>query len=149
MDQESMSLNGLKFRFAEEKDSEAFAKWAVENPQIPQRDMLASLKSNNPTCVTLVVEKDGVPVLFAPIYCQINVAFLGFNPELEGKIRLQAMEAMQKCIAAFATLHGVREITVQTAKDYPVAKWAVKHGFKPEARQTFKFHIDEKETVTA
>lgn len=136
-----LEAGGLTFRFAQPSDAESFIKWATENPKIPKKDILASMKANNPTSVVLVIEKNGEPVLFAPIYCQINLAYLGFNPECEAKDRLKALSALQWVIAGFAFEHGVHEVTVQTSKDYPVGKWALKHGFKEESRQTFTMRV--------
>jgi hypothetical protein len=141
MENPTLEANGLTFRFAQPSDSEAFAKWALENPKIPHKDILASLSVNNPTTVVLVIEKDGQPVLFAPFYCQLNLSYLGFNPDVVGKDRLRALEALKWVAASFAHHHGIREVTVQTAKDYPIGQWALKHGFKEEPRQTFKMRV--------
>lgn len=131
----------VSFRFAEARDSAEFSKWALENDKIPRKDILATLKDNNPTTVTFVIENEGVPVLFAPVYCLMNLAYLGFNPEAAAKDRLQALEALQAVLSSFAIKHGVHEITVQTSKDYPVAQWALKHEFNEEPRTTFKYRV--------
>jgi hypothetical protein len=141
METPELKASGLTFRFAQPSDAESFTRWAVENPKIPHKDILASMKANNPTSTVLVIEENGVPILFAPFYCQMNLAYLGFNPEYEGKIRLKALNALQWAIASFAYEFGVREVTVQTSKDYPVGKWALKHGFKEENRQTFTMRV--------
>src|SRR5208282_5960715 len=96
---------------------------------------------NNPTSVTLVIEKNGVPILFAPFYCQMNLAFLGFNPTMQGSVRLRALRAMRNAAAAFAAIHGVKEITTESLPDYPVAQWAIQNGFDVSKRQTFTLHL--------
>lgn len=134
-------IDGLTFRPAQPSDAAAFAKWATNNDKIPKKDILAALSENNPTTVVIVVEKDGEPLLYVPLYCSINLAYLGFRPGSHGKDRLKAMAAMQWAIASFAFEHGIREVNVQTSKDYPVGQWALKHGFKEESRQTFKMRV--------
>ena len=134
--------SALTFRFAEPSDAESFVKWATENAAIDFRDMADSMKVNNPTCVTLVVERDGVPILFSPFYATMTLAYLGFNPDRDDpRERLEALETMLKAMSAFATLHGVREIGTFTNTDQMVAKWALRHGFKKEERSTFRYKI--------
>ena len=134
-------MSEYTFRFAAPDDSDKFLKWAMENDKIPFRDILTGVKENNPTAVALVIEKDGEPVLFAPVYAQINLSFLGFNPDVKGKTRLKALESLKSVLCAFAEGYGINEITVQTSPDYPVGQWALKHGFKEEPRQTFKLNV--------
>lgn len=131
-------MSQLSFRFAEADDSRPFAEWVNNNPLIAEEDITASLKANNPTSVTLVIEDESGVKMFASGYCQFHIAHLAYNPETDGKERLRAMAMMQKAIAAFSRLHGINEVTVSTYEDYPVAKWAMKHGFEVEPRQTLK-----------
>jgi hypothetical protein len=138
---ERVENDGFTFRWAQPSDSELFAKWASENDKIPHRDVLASMSLNNPTCVFFVIEKDGVPVVFAPFYARMILAFLGFNPKAGKKDRLDALSSLQNVIAQFAFDHGIREIAVETAKDYPVGRWALRNGFEPEPRETFKMRV--------
>lgn len=133
--------NGLVIRLPEPRDSKDFAKWATENGKIPKKDILSVFKANNPTSTALVVEQDGKVIMYVPFYCVMNIGFLGFNPEASSRDRIKAMGAMLSVLAEFAKTYGVNELTVQSAKDYPVAQWAVKHGFEPESRQTFKYHV--------
>jgi hypothetical protein len=138
---EKLEANGFTFRWAQPSDSELFAKWASENDKIPRKDILSSMSVNNPTCVFFVIEKDGVPVVYAPFHARLILDFLGFNPESGRKDRLEALSSLQNVISEFALIHGIREIAVESAKDYPVAKWAVKNGFEPEPRETFKLRV--------
>lgn len=133
----------LTVRLAEPKDAEPFARWAAENKDIPQQDVIAGMAQTNPTSVVLVIEEDGVPILYCPIYCALTIAYLGFNPDADHKQRLKAMEAMQKAISGFAWMHGVREIITYSKEEYAVAKWATKHGFTLEPRQAFKLQLKE------
>jgi hypothetical protein len=134
-------------RLAGAEDSEPFAKWIAESTQIPVEDVKASLKDNNPTSITLVIEKNGEVVLFAPLYAVARLAFIGFNPEMPGRERLKAMDALKKAAQAFWGMHGVNEIETLTMEGYPVAQWAMKHGFAVEPRQVLKLTTKEKETV--
>jgi len=129
------------FRLAAEEDSSDFADWTLNNNKIPRKDIVAIMGENNPTAKSFVIEHKGKVALYAPFYCQLNLGFIGFNPEVTGKERLKALEKMLWCAAEFAYDHGIREITVQTSKDYPIGKWALKHGFEPESRTTFKFRV--------
>jgi len=138
---ETIKQDGLTYRWAQPSDAEAFSKWSSENGKIPHKDILASMSANNPTCVYFVIEKDGVPILFAPFYVQMILAFLGFNPEAGRKDRIDALAKMQEITSKFAEKHGIREIAVQTSPEYPVAKWAVKNGFNEEPRKTFKYRV--------
>lgn len=136
----TLTEKGFTIRFAEPKDSESFVKWATENPMIAASDISDSLKENNPTCVTIVVERDGIPVLFCPFYATLTLAYLGFNPEKDDtRERLEALEMMHRAMRGFAAIHGVREINTMTSADQMVAKWAEKHGFEPEARVMYRF----------
>jgi hypothetical protein len=141
METPKIEANGFTFRFAQPSDAPAFVKWSTENGKIPHKDILASMSDNNPTAVFFVIEKDGVPVLFAPFYAQMILAYLGFNPEAGRKDRVDALESLKWVISQFAFDHGVHEITVQTSKDYPVGRWALKNGFVAEPRETFKMRV--------
>lgn len=125
-------------RLAGAEDSERFAAWISSSTQIPIQDVKASLKENNPTSVTLVIEKNGEVILFAPTYALAMLAFIGFNPEAEGREKIKALDALKKAAQAFWGMHGVNEITTLTREDYPIAQWALKHEFVPESRQLLK-----------
>lgn len=136
-------MSEWRFRLAEPADAEAFSRWAVENPQIDRKDIEAGLKKNNPTSVMFAVEKDGVVVAFAPFYCQMTLAHLGFNPDAQVTEKLKALEVMLDGAIAWAVQYGVREITTLSREDYGVAKWAVAHGFEMDPRQQFKLDINK------
>ena len=130
-------------RFGKPEEAKEFARWAIENDKIPHMDVVSVLKENNPTAVYLVIEKEGTPILYVPIYAQVNVGFLGFNPDIKGKARLAALGELKESLKNFAKSFGINEITVQTSPDYPVGKWALKHGFREEKRQTFKLLVEK------
>ena len=141
-----MNLEGYSIRFAVPEDSESFTRWATENPDIAVEDIQASFKENNPTCIVLVVEREGIPVLFAPFYCSLTLAYLGFNPDkIDEREKLTALEIMKRGAVGFALIHGIREINTTTTADRPVAKWAKKHGFEPDGRQLYRLKIDAPE----
>jgi len=138
-----MTEQKYSFRLASVEDAPAFAKWAAENPQTERADLEAGMKQNNPTVVTWVVECDGKPVLFAPVYAVMNLAHLGFNPESRASERMKALEVLLRGASAFAAEFGVREITTMTKSGYPIAKWAEAHGFVPDERQQFKYLVKQ------
>lgn len=122
-------------RIATEADSEAFAKWIGESKDIPFEDVRASLKDANPTSVTLVIELDGKVLLFFPTWAVALLGFIGFNPEATPRERVMALDACKRSAQAFWGMHGVTSIATLTNEDYPVAKWALNHGFVKEERQ--------------
>lgn len=136
-----MSFN---LRFANEDDAKPFAEWAAKHPDIPKKDIRASLTKNNPTSKVLVVEVDGKAILYVPVYCALRIAFLGFNPEItDEKVRVGSMNAMLLFIKAFAHEHGINEIDTLTLERYPVARWAKKHKFNVEDRQLFTAYVNK------
>lgn len=135
-------MSEWKVRPAEPADAEAFARWVTENPQIEATDVESTFKKNNPTTVVFVVEEDGKPVAFAPMYAQMVLAHLGFNPESSGKDRLRALEMLFDTAIAFAVQFGIREISTLTKEEYPLGQVAKHFGFVPDPRQLFKFNIN-------
>src|SRR5580765_945291 len=128
----------MKFRFANPEDAESFSKWACDNADIPARDIESAKKENNPTSTVLVIETDdGEPILYVPAYCAIKLAYLGFNPEANERQRIEAMNLMLTALKGFAANFGIKEIETLSRREYIVAKWAEKHGFKAEDRQLF------------
>jgi hypothetical protein len=127
----------MTFRFATAEDAPAFARWASENPDIPQKDLEASMKKNNPTATVLVVEQDGVPRMFLPVYLTLRIAYLGFNPENTPKQTVQALEAMLPIVQGFARIWHINEVDTLTRTGLPMARWADKHGFAAEDRELY------------
>jgi hypothetical protein len=143
MSEVAESKVGWNFRLAEPADGPAFSKWAAENPQIEEKDLLATLKKNNPTVLFFTATKDGMPVSFAPVYCQLSVAHLAFNPEALAQDKLRALEVLIDGVDAFAVSMGIREVVTLSKPEYGVAQWAMKHGFDLEERQVFKRNINK------
>lgn len=138
-------MEDIQFRFATPADAGAFATWAARNPQIPAKDVEAGMKENNPTATVLVIELHGEPILYVPIYCAVRIAYLGFNPDSTPAERLAAMDAMLPAIKAFAANFGITEINTLTKSNYPVAKWARKHGFSADDRELYAVKATEKD----
>jgi len=131
----SAMVGELTVRVANENDAPAFSEWMAQSKDIPREDIEASFKENNPTSVTLVIELDGKVLLFFPTYAVALLGFMGFNPEATPRERLKAMEAAKRAAQAFWRMHGVTTIATLSREDYPVAKWAMNHGFGLEPRQ--------------
>jgi hypothetical protein len=132
----------MSFRFPVPEDAPAFARWAAENPDIPEKDMLAGTKENNPTATALVVEEeleDGSKVvrMFIPVYLTMRIAYLGFNPENTPKQTLQALDAMLPIVQGFARIWHINEVDTLTRSGLPMARWAGKHGFEAEDRELY------------
>jgi hypothetical protein len=87
-------MSEMTFRLAVSEDASAFSKWAAQNPQIEQKDLIATLKAKNPTCLFFVAEEDGVAISFAPCYCQMTLAHWAFNPEASGTQKLRALNTL-------------------------------------------------------
>ena len=136
-------MSEWRFRLAEPTDAEAFSRWSLENDQVDRADIEAGRRKNNPTVVFFAVEKDGVVQAFAPLYCQMTLAHLGFNPEAEGKDKLRAMQMLIDGVSAFAVQYGVHEITTLSKEEYPVAQWAMKHDFELDSRQLFRLDLNK------
>ena len=131
------------FRLAKPEDAEAFSKWAAENDQIDQKDLLAGTKAANPTVLTFAVEDgEGKVVAFAPFYLNAALAHLGFNPEARASEKMTALQMMLDGAAAFFVQFGVREILTLSKSEYGVAQWALTHGFESESRQLLKFDLN-------
>ena len=131
----------MTFRFAEARDAEPFSKWASENRLIDRGDIKAATKEENPTTTYLVIERDGVPVLFMPVYLVMRIGYLGFNPDACSETRQLAMEQMLLAVKSFAALYQISTIDVLTKSAYPVAEWARQHGFNPDPRELFKLNL--------
>lgn len=132
---------GWNFRLAKPEDAESFAKWVTENPLIDRGDIQAGLSQNNPTALVFVAEKDGQAVAFVPVYAQLAIAHLGFQPEARAAEKLKALAVLLDGIAAFAYQMGIRELVTLSKKDYSVAKWAESKGFEPDSREQFKLNL--------
>ena len=130
-------------RVAETGDAEDFANWVKSNNLIDPDDVLRTIKGNNPTCVHFVACLDGKPVAFAPVYAQTALAHLAFSPDARGTDKLRAMNVLLDFVTAFSHQLGIREITTRTKPEYPVAKWALAHGFEEDSREVLTYDINK------
>lgn len=136
-------MSEWKFRAASPEDAKDFAQWAIENPLTDRRDIQASTSKKNPTVLTFAIENDeGKAILFAPLYLSYTLGYLGFNPDSTAAERKRALQMILDGVVAFIAQFGIREITTLTKRGYPVAEWALKHGFEADDRETFKFDIN-------
>ena len=136
-------MSDFTFRLATPADAEAFAKWAAENQEIDQADLRAGMKANSPTVVVFVVERDGVPVLFAPVYLAAVLAHLGFAPEARATDRLRALGVLKDGVSAFMVQFGVREVQTLSKPEYGIAKWATANGFDVDSRNLFRLDLNK------
>jgi len=137
-------MSDFAFRLATPADAESFAKWAAENQQIDKKDLLNSTKEKQPTAVHFVVEDgDGKVILFAPLFAQMALAFIGFNPDTRASEKVRALDTLMDGAMAFAVQFGVRHITTLTKPEYAVAQWALKHDFDAEDRNQLTLDINK------
>lgn len=136
-------MSEWNFRLAEPADAEAFSKWAAENQQIDEKDLQAGMGKNNPTVLTFVVEKDGKPILFAPLHLAAVLDYIGMNPDSRASEKVQGLNVLKDGVAAFMVQFGVREIQTLTKPEYGVAKWALANGFEQDVRETLRLNLNK------
>jgi len=136
-------MNEWTYRLAEPADAAAFVEWRAANPQIDLDDVLRTSKERNPTCLYLVACKDGVPVSFAPLYCQMHLAHLVFSPDARASEKMKALAGLLNFASAIAVQFGVREITTLTRESYPMGQVALRMGFEKDSRELFRFDINK------
>ena len=138
-------MSNYTFRLAEERDADMVSRWVSENPQISLEEVRAGSKEQNPSTLYFIVERDGVPVVFAPVYPQWTFAHLGFSPESSAETRKQALRTLVDGTIAMALQMGnVRELTALTLPEFPVAQYAVKQlGFEWESRRLIRLDINK------
>lgn len=137
-------IQGWKFRLAEPRDAADFSKWVAINPLIAPSDVEAAQKKNNPSVIYFAVENpEGIVATFAPVYVQAVIAHLGFNPETASEDRKTALQVGINGIISFFALYGIREIVTLSKAGYPVAKWALDHGFDLEPRQLLRLDMNK------
>lgn len=136
-------MSEWNFRLAEPADAADFSKWIAENRHIDDADKLAATGAQNPTVLWFVAEKNGKPVGFAPVYLQATVPHLGFDPASDAEDRKAAMGVLMDGVSAFMIQYGVREITTLSKEKYPIARWALDHGFGQDSRQVFKLDLNQ------
>lgn len=134
------------FRFVEEGDADVFPAWVADNPQISRKDALECDKRRNPSNTFLIIERDGVPILFMPVYMVLRIGYLGFNPAAGSEERQQALEHMLRAVEAFALIYKIGTIDVLTKTGIPVAEWARAHGFEQDPRELFKLELFKRQT---
>lgn len=132
-------MSKMTFRFAEAGDAETFARWTARNRLIDRNDVKAASKEENPTTTFLVIERDGEPVMFMPVYLVMRIGYLGFNPAAGKEDREAALETMLKAVRAFAMAYQIGSIDTLTKSGVPVAEWARAHGFTSDKRELFTF----------
>jgi hypothetical protein len=134
-------MKGFTVRLATAEDTELFAEWVASNPDIPTEDY-KSLEY--PTTITIVVEKEGQPIFFMPLYLSLNISFLGFKPDLTPKEKSIALQEMQRALINLGTGLGIRESHVFTKAEYPMGKWALKHDFVEREKDAFVLDLSKK-----
>jgi hypothetical protein len=135
--------NEWKIRLAEPSDAASFAEWVAAGigaGLIDPNDVADT--QINPTTLYFVATKNGEPVAFAPCYLVTMLAHMGFDPQSAPRDRLRAMQVLIDAVSAFVRERlNVREIQTLTKSEYPIGAWSLKHGFKKDHRELFRFEI--------
>ena len=124
-------------RLAIPQDAKAFADITAADilaRRVDMREVVAAKKATNPTVLTFVVEKDGVPVVFAPIYLVAQLAHMGFAPESSYSDRKEAMKALLNGVSAFMAENGVMELGALCPEGHPVKAWGIANGYTADDR---------------
>lgn len=137
----------ITVRLAQPEDAELFAEWIANSTNIPVQDVKDSLKESNPTSVTLVMEQDGKVLLFFPTYAIGLLGFIGFNPDTTPLERARGLDAAKGALQGFWKTYGVTEVATLTKEEYPIAQWALRHGFELDSRQIVKLRAKGPEDV--
>lgn len=127
--------NRIKARWLEPRDFEKFAQWVSSNTDIP-RDDTRILKY--PRTLTMVFESDGAPILFVPITPVYEVGFLGFKPDLDARTKAKALRRVIETLNEVMLETQIPETEVFTRAEYPIGKWATKHGFVERDKPGFR-----------
>lgn len=111
-------------------DAAEFAAWVVSNPDIPAADIEAAAQA---VTLTVAAEVDGraelfIPLIFSPDKPQLTVGFLGFRPGQTHRVKANALKVMLEGVRRLRDHFGC-EVRVVTKPEYPMGKWAIKHGF--------------------
>lgn len=122
-------------RVAQQEDIKAFAEWAAGNGDIPAEDIQAVAKAKCP--LVLVVEVDGQPELYIPLLPAMTIAYLGFRPGQSPRVKAKAMQGMLEAIKNVQQSLGIEDTYVFTKAEYPMGKWALKHGFVEKSKTGF------------
>lgn len=131
----------MKFtaRLMNESDIEELSHWATDNPDIPQEDKRVL---DYPSAITICVEKDGKPIMYAPLHFQLFIGFLGFEPDMPPTDKARALKEAMAAARRLCKAMQVREIHVATKSEYPMGKWALKHGFKDSEKNDLYLEVN-------
>jgi hypothetical protein len=121
-------------RLMQKEDVVMFSEWAVKNFGIPAEDHEAVGKTAG---MTLVVEDESGPIMSMPVYLANVIGFLNFRPGISHMQRARAMKQMLEGFKALNQTAGIEDSLVFTEPDYPMGKWALKHGFQKTKKSAF------------
>lgn len=121
-------------RLAKPEDAPAFVAWALGNPDIPEEDIDAVANS---TPLTLVVEVNGQAEIYLPLIPAVTLGFLGFRPGQDVRTKSIALNALAVALQDLQRQLKINDAYVFTKAEYPMGKWALKHGFKTKDKTAF------------
>lgn len=123
-DGESMRIRAITVRAAEPRDAKNYADWlkAAEDINLVDRSVYSY-----PTTNTIVVEKDGEPVLMNSFQAVLVMEALAPKPGISPMDEARALKELFEGVKRIAAGTGVKEIMF-ACKDPRVIKFVEKHG---------------------
>lgn len=127
-------MKNYTIRLATEADAPAFAQWVAGNPRISPSDVEAVSKT---TPLTIVVEADGQPEGFIPMIPAMTIGFIGLRPGQDARTTSAVLAKLREGLLNLQDALKINEAYVHTKAEMPIAKWALKHGFKEKEQDTY------------
>jgi hypothetical protein len=128
-------------RTAEPKDAPLYCDWLKAASHI---NLVETEVYSEPTCNTVVVEKDGEPVLMNSFRLVLVQEALAPKPGLSAMDEARALKELFDGIKRVARATGIKEINFQCI-DPTLEKFILRHGFTKSEVPVYKFKVDETE----
>ncbi len=125
----------MNIRLPEAGESQQFADWATQNPDIPDADIKEVLAAKAMTNV--VIEDEEGAALYMPLLPAVTIPYLGFRPGLSEKKKAQALRKMKEALQNLQRSLHIADAYVFTQPHYPLGKWAKKKGFQQKQKPGF------------
>jgi hypothetical protein len=124
-------------RTAEPKDAQNYFDWLLAASDI---NLVETAVYNEPTCNTVVVEKDGEPVLMNSFRLVICMEALAPKPGLEPKDEARALKELYTGIRRVAEATGIKEVVFQCV-DPSLEKFLLRKGFTKSTVPVYKMKV--------
>lgn len=129
----------MNIRLPEVNEAEQFADWATSNSDIPSADIreVASAKAST----TIVIEENGIPVMYMPLLPAVTIPYLGFRPGIDERTKAKALKKMKEALQNLQKSMGISDAYVFTQAEYPLGKWALRKGFIEKKNKGFTLKV--------